>query len=329
MTEIAIYQNPDGDIQLQVQIEQDNVWLTQKQMAELFGTEIPAISKHIKNIFKTKELSKKETVSKMEIVQIEGKHKVSRNIEHYNLDMIISVGYRINSKQGTQFRKWATEQLRALLTKGYAIREEQLQQDLATLQQLKNTIKLVEQSIHLNELTQNEAQGLLHIISLYNDSLVTLNQYDAGRLSEGGLSEDITYEINYQEGYDAVMKLKSTLMKQKEASDLFGNEKDNGFKSALGAVTQTFGGNYLYPSIEQQAANMLYLIVKNHPFSDGNKRIGAFLFVWFLEKNRHLHGYSKINQQGLVALTLLVAQSNPADKEMMIKLIINLIKAEL
>ena len=239
----------------------------------------------------------------------------------YNLDAILSVGYRVNSKRGTQFRQWATQRLKDYLVKGVAINQKRLEQ-------LKQTIQLISEGGKTEALQMQEAKGLLEIISNYTQSFILLNQFDSSNLSSEKLNENITYEINYDEARKAVNELRKQLVKRKEAAVLFGNEKDEGFKSSLQSIVQTFGGRYLYPSIEEQAAHLLYFIIKNHSFSDGNKRIGAFLFVWFLEKNKHRFkksGEVKINDNGLTALALLVAQSNPSDKELMIKLIINLI----
>jgi death-on-curing family protein len=233
----------------------------------------------------------------------------------------LSVGYRINSKRGTQFRQWATQRLKEYLVKGYALNQQRLQQ-------LQQVINIIQQSGEQAGVNLAEAKGLLEIITHYTQSFVLLNQYDSYNLQPAGLAETISYEIRYDEAVAAIAELKSQLMARKEASRLFGNQKDNSFEGILQSVVQTFGGVYLYPSIEEQAAYLLYFVIKNHPFSDGNKRIGAFLFIWFLEKNRHRfkkNGEVKINDNGLVALALLVAQSDPAEKELMIQLVINLI----
>jgi death-on-curing family protein len=326
--EILIYKAKDGSQQLEVRLEQETVWLSQKQIAAVFGTEVPAINKHIKNILKDGELKTDATVSKMEIVQTEGKRKIARTVELYNLDMIISVGYRVNSQKATRFRIWATEILKNHLTKGYTLNEKRLQQVVQNMHQLEQAVKLIQQSGTSNELSATEARGLLDIITNYTHSFILLNQFDSNNLPEEKLNENITYEIKYSEVVKAIAELKKQLMKKKEASGLFGNERDHGFESTLNSVVQTFGGQYLYKSIEEQAAHLLYFVIKNHSFTDGNKRIGAFLFVWFLEKNKHRFkksGEVKINDNALVALALLVAQSNPDDKEIMIKLIINLV----
>jgi len=317
---IEIYRSADNKIEIQVNLENETVWLTQKQIAMVFGTEIPAISKHLKNIFKEGELTPKATVSKMEIVQEEGKREVKRKIDYYNLDAILSVGYRVNSSRATQFRIWATQRLKEHLVQGYTINKKRLEQ-------LQQTVELIQKTA-ANETTLNEAKGLLDIITHYTQSFVLLNQYDSNSITTEKLTCEVTYEIKYSEAKPAITELKKQLMAKKEATELFGNEKDKSFSGILLSVVQTFDSQYLYPSIEEQAAHLLYFCIKNHPFSDGNKRIGAFLFVWFLEKNKHRfkkNGEVKINYNGLTAIALLVAQSNPNEKELMIKLIVNLI----
>jgi death-on-curing family protein len=297
-------------------------------MALLFQNTVPNINIHIRNIYKEKELDKNPTIKESLIVQKEGKRVINRKVELYNLDVIISLGYRVKSKRGTQFRQWATQRLKDHLVKGYTLNEKRLQQVVQNMHQLEQAVKLIKQSGSSGELSATEARGLLDIITNYTQSFILLNRFDSNELTPGKLNENITYEIEYSEAVKAVAELKKQLMKKKEASGLFGNERDHGFESTLNSVVQTFGGEYLYKSIEEQAAHLLYFVIKNHSFTDGNKRIGAFLFVWFLEKNKHRFkksGEVKINDNALVALALLVAQSNPDDKEIMIKLIVNLV----
>jgi death-on-curing family protein len=321
MTEIEIFQSEDGKVQIEVNLDHDTVWLNRLQLALLFGRDIKTIGKHIGNIFNNKELKKAATVANFATVQKEGKRLISRNVEHYNLDVIISVGYRVNSKRATLFRQWATQRLKEHLVKGYTINQKRLEQ-------LQQTIQLIESGGKTETLSLSEAKGLLEIISNYTQSFVLLNQFDSHSLKIEQISENVTYEIQYDEATHAIAELKKQLVQKKEAGDLFGNQKDQSFQGILGNVVQSFGGEYLYKSIEEQAAHLLYFVIKNHPFSDGNKRIGAFLFIWFLEKNKHRFkksGELKINDNALVALALLVAQSPPNDKEIMIKLIVNLI----
>jgi death-on-curing family protein len=323
MSEVEIYRDKDNQTLVEVRFENDTVWLSQSQLSELFDTDRTSVLKHLQNIFKTGELGEKQTCAKFAQVQKEGTKTVKREILHYNLDAIISVGYRVNSKRGTQFRQWATQRLKDHLVKGYSINQKRLDQ-------LQQTIQLIEKGGQVQTLSLSEAKGLLEIISNYTQSFILLNRFDNQTLQADQLSENITYEIDYKEALKAIAELKKQLIKKKEASELFGNQKDDSFAGILGNVVQSFDGEYLYKSIEEQAAHLLYFTIKNHPFTDGNKRIGAFLFIWFLEKNKHRFkksGELKINDNALVALALLVAQGNPADKEMMIKLVVNLIRS--
>lgn len=320
--EIIIYQSPDNQATIEVRFDGDTVWLNQYQLADLFQTDRTSIVKHLQNIYTTEELSEVATCAKIAQVRQEGKKSVKREVLHYNLDAILSVGYRVNSKRGTQFRQWATARLKDFLVKGYAINQKRLDE-------LAQMVSIIQQTSETDNLQLSEAKGLLNVLSNYTQSYVLLNQFDSHSLLTENLNENITYEIQYEEARREIDILKQNLIDLKEATALFGNEKDDSFRGILGNILQTFGGQYLYPSIEAQAANLLYFVIKNHPFSDGNKRIGAFLFIWFLEKNKHrldTNGSVKINEYGLVALALLVAQSNPADKDLMIDLIINLIK---
>jgi prophage maintenance system killer protein len=309
-----------SDRQIEVRMSADTVWLSQKQMADLFEKDSDTIGLHLKNIYLEQELEELATTEFFSVVQKEGHREVKRSIKFYNLDAILSVGYRVNSKRGTQFRQWATQRLKDFLVQGYALNQKRLAE-------LGKMLQLIEQS-NVGELS--EAKGLLAILSGYTRSFVLLNQYDSQSLPDGSFNPHISYEIEYQEAKAAIAELKKQLMAQRQATELFGNEKDDSFSGILGNIVQTFAGQYLYPSIEEQAAHLLYFVIKNHPFSDGNKRIGAFLFVWFLDKNKHslkASGELKINDNALTALALLVAQSNPADKSLMIRLICNLINA--
>ncbi len=319
-SEIIIYETSDHQTKVEVKIDRETVWLTQKQIAKVFGTQRPAITKHLKNIFLSGELEENSVSSVLEHTASDGKEY---KILFYNLDAILSVGYRVNSTQATQFRKWATQRLRDYLVKGYAVNQKRLEQ-------LQQTIQIISEGGKVETLQLQEAKGLLEIIRNYSQSFVLLNQFDSNNFVTEKLNENISYELKYVQAKKAVSELRKQLIKKKEATELFGNEKDEGFKSSLQSIVQTFDGNYLYPSIEEQAAHLLYFIIKNHSFTDGNKRIGAFLFVWFLERNKHRFkksGELKINDNGLTALALLVAQSKPTEKELMIKLIINLIRS--
>jgi len=321
MSEIIIYQTPDNQTQVEVQLEGETFWLSLNQIATLFDRDKSVISRHLRNIYKEGELEQGATVAKNATVQMESGRMVKREIEYYNLDAILSVGYRVNSKRGTQFRQWATQRLKEYLVKGYTINQKRLDE-------LGKMVQLIEQSGKVENLQLQEAKGLLDILSHYTKSFVLLNQYDSHSLQTGKLSENITYEIQYEEAKAAITELKKQLIAKKEATELFGNEKDESFKSLLKSIVQTFGGQYLYASIEEQAAHLLYFVIKHHSFTDGNKRIGAFLFIWFLEKNKHRFkksGELKINDNGLTAIALLVAQSKPEEKEIIVQLIISLI----
>lgn len=319
MSEIIIYQSLDGQAQLDVRMDGQTVWLNRHQMALLFDRDIKTIGKHINNVFAEGELAQHSVVANFATTAADGK---TYQVEHYNLDVTISVGYRVKSQRGTQFRQWATARLKDYLVQGYALNQKRLNE-------LGRMVQLIEQSGSSAHLQIGEARGLLEILSGYTRSFVLLNQYDSHSLPAETFDPNITYEITYPEAKAAIAELKKQLIAQKEAAELFGNEKDDSFSGILGNIVQTFGGQFLYPSIEEQAAHLLYFVIKNHPFNDGNKRIGAFLFVWFLEKNKHslkASGELKINDNALTALALLVAQSAPAEKELMIQLICNLIR---
>ena len=318
---IIIYQTADGETRLDVRIENDSVWLTQAQIAQLFGTEIPAISKHIRNIFQSGELERAATVSKMEMVRQEGKRTVKRRIDTYNLDMILSVGYRVNSKNATQFRIWANKVLKEYLIKGYAVNS---QAKIEQLEGLKQTVRLLSNVLSAKEVTKSEAVGLLRVITDYTYGLDTLDRYDYQQLDVSATTAEEPFHATYENAMEALQVLRDKF----GGSELFAHEKDESFKSTMGAIYQTFGGHDLYPSVEEKAANLLYLTVKNHSFSDGNKRIAAFLFLWFLENNRILYradGSRLLDNNTLVALTLMIAESRTEEKDVMTKVVVNLI----
>jgi len=323
-SEIKIYKTPDGQTSIEVKLEKETVWLSQKQMAELFDKDSDTIGLHLRNIYKSGELDEKSTTEKYSVVQQEGKRNVKRQIKFYNLDAIISVGYRVNSKRGVLFRKWATQLLKDYLIKGYTINQQRLQKQAKQLNELKETIKILGTTLKYKELTNDESTGLLKIISDYSYALDILDQYDYQTLKIENTSGKEVYQLTYEEAKKQINLVK----KAYGNSELFGNEKDDSFKSSLATIYQTFGGVDLYPSAEEKAANLLYFIVKNHSFTDGNKRIAAFLFLYFLEKNGLLFtetGNKRIADNALVALTLMIAVSKPEEKETMIKVIVNLI----
>ena len=328
--QVLIYQAEDGSFQTEIRLESDTIWLSQKQMSELFDTSTDNIGLHIKNVYADGELNEEATTEDYSLVRFEGKRKVNRRVKHYNLDAVISVGYRVNSKQGTQFRIWANKVLREYLFQGYALNEYKLKQQTNQIVQLKETLALFQEAQRAS-LGHDEAKGLLSVLTEYTHSFILLNQYDTENFPTGGLSSNVTEEIKAEEAMYAIDSLKKKLIDEKEASPLFGNLKDSSFNAILGNIIQSFDGQYLYPSIEEQAAHLLYFTVKNHPFTDGNKRIGALMFIWFLQRNQHhlkKSGETKINDNALVAITLLVAQSHPNQKKIMIDLIINLIKED-
>lgn len=322
---IEIYQAQDGTTQVEVRFEKETVWLSQAQMAILFGKDVRTINEHITNIFDEEELEKESTIRKFRIVRQEGKRQVSREIEHYDLDMIISVGYRVKSKQGVNFRRWATARLKEYLTQGYTINQQRLKQNAHELEQ---ALALIQKTANSSALTLESGRGLVDIVSRYTHTFLWLQQYDEGLLTEpktqqGGMLP------TYSEACSALTELKAQLMAKGEASDLFGRERDDGLSAILGNLDQSVFGEPAYPSIEAKAAHLLYFVVKNHPFSDGNKRSGAFLFVDFLHRNGRLFDHNDhpvINDTGLAALTLLVAESDPKQKETLIRLIMHMLK---
>lgn len=319
--EIIIYQTSDGQTELDVRLEGDSVWLSQSQLSTLFKSDRTSIGRHIRNIYKSGELKENATCAIFAQVQQEGNRAVKRAIPHYNLDMVISVGYRVNSKQATQFRIWANRVLKEYLIKGYAINRNAKQKQL---DELKRTISVMSNVLAAKSVTKDEAVGLLKVISDYAYGLDTLDRYDYQQLEIA----DTTPEEKFRATYDNAMQALQMLKEQFGASELFAREKDGSFHSTMGAIYQTFGGRDLYPSVEEKAANLLYLTVKNHSFSDGNKRIAAFLFLWFMEKNGILYredGSRLIDNNTLVALTLMIAESRTEEKDVMTKVVVNLI----
>ena len=322
--EIIIYQAPDGQTSIDVKLEEETVWLNQAQIVDLFQSSKANVSEHIKHIYQSGELEHIGTVRKFRTVRQEGKRNVNRDLEYYNLDMIISIGYRVNSIRGTQFRVWANKVLKDYLTKGFAINEKWVQEQGRQLEELKQTVKLLGNVLETQPLNSDEATGLLKVLTDYTYALDVLDRYDHQVLEIVATTKEELFQINYAEAMKAIDGLRDKF----GGSTLFGNEKDQSFQGSLAAIYQTFGGEFVYPSIEEKAANLLYFVIKNHSFSDGNKRIAAFLFVWFLEKNRILYkkdGSRKIADNALVALTLMIAESKPDEKDIMVKVVVNLI----
>ncbi len=323
-SEIEIFTSKDGKTEIQVKLEGETVWLNQYQLEELFETDRTSITRHISSIYKSEELSKETTSAKIAQVQKEGNREVTRRINFYNLDVIIAVGYRVNSKRGTEFRIWANKILKEFLIKGFSINEKRLSQQNEQLRELQKSIKILGEILHHKELTSDESTGLLKIISEYAYALDLLDQYDYQKLEIKETSGKEIYRLDYDEAIKQIKLAKKTF----GSSKLFGLEKDESFKSSLSTIYQTFDGKDLYPSIEEKAANLLYFITKNHSFTDGNKRIAAFLFLFFLERNGILFdqfGKKRIADNALVALTLMIAVSKPEEKGVMTKVIVNLI----
>jgi len=321
-SEIKIYKTDEGKTSIEVKLEKETVWLNLNQISNLFERDKSVISRHINNIFKEGELEKVSTVAKYATVQKEGKRKIVRDIDFFNLDVIISVGYRIKSKRGTQFRIWANQILKDYLIKGYVINQQRLEKQIEQFNKLKETIKILGNTLEYKELSNNESKGLLKIISDYSYALEILDQYDYQTLKIEKTSKKEIYRLTYEEAIKQIEFVKKTYGN----SELFGHEKDNSFKSSISTIYQTFDGIDLYSSIEEKAANLLYFIVKNHSFSDGNKRIAAFIFLYFLEKNDFLfseNGKKRIADNALVALTLMIAVSKPEEKDTMIKVVVN------
>lgn len=318
---IVIYQTEDGKTQLDVKLENETVWLTQAQLVQLFDSSKANVSEHIKHIYEDGELAADSTVRKFRTVQTEGKRQVGRNVTYYNLDLIISLGYRVNTKRGIQFRQWATSVLKDYLIKGYAInqriREENYRQMVQLVRSMARTVKL-------QDLSKEVRNALLDVVVDYTFALDRLDDYDYQRLS---IPESSTEE-KFHATYEGAMKVLAELREKFGGSGLFANQKDDSFKSSIGQIYQTFGGQDLYPTVEEKAAMLLYLVTKNHSFSDGNKRIAATLFLWFMNENGILYDdmhNKRIDDATLVALTLLIAESRPEEKDTMIKVVVNLI----
>lgn len=323
-SQLVIYQTPQGDTRIDVRVKGDTIWLTQRQIAELFGTQVPAISKHLKNIFASGELQEDMVISKMETTSrhgaIVGKTQTTET-KFYNLDAILSVGYRVNSKNATAFRIWANQVLKQYLLQGYAINERVAAQKYDELSQL---VKVLGRTIQNQEKLTEDSRSLLDVVVDYTYALDTLDRYDYQELK----IEDTTSKEAFHATYENAMEVIRELHEKFGGSTLFGNEKDDSFKSSIGQIYQTFGGVDLYPSVEEKAAMLLYLVTKNHSFSDGNKRIAATLFLWFLNGNGILYnedGSKRIADNTLVALTLMIAESRTEEKDTMVKVIVNLI----
>ena len=325
---IVIYQTEDGQTQIDVRLENDTVWLTQAQMADLFQKDRTVITRHINNVFKEGELERELVSAKFAHTTrhgaIDGKLQTQETLL-YNLDVIISVGYRVKSKRGTAFRIWANRVLKDYLVKGYAINERIRKEQIGELRQL---VQMVGRTIQNQDVADtSESQDLLNVVVDYTYALDTLDNYDYERLSIQKTTKEEPFHATYENAMEAINGLREKF----GGSLLFGNEKDDSFKSSIGQIYQTFGGEELYPSVEEKAAMLLYLVTKNHSFSDGNKRIAATLFLWFLNNNHVLYradGSKRIADNTLVALTLMIAESRTEEKDVMVKVVVNLINQQ-
>ncbi|BDQ04478.1 MAG: cytochrome c [Ignavibacterium sp.] len=319
--EIVIYKASDGSAQLDVKLEEESVWLTQAQMVILFQTTKQNVSLHINNIFKEGELSEKSVVKEYLTTAADGKKYKTK---YYNLDVIISVGYRVKSKRGTQFRIWANNVIKEYLVKGYALNEKRLKEQTEKIKELEKTLEIFSNVVEHYQLNRDEFSGILKIVKDYTRALDLLDDYDHQRLKIERTSKNELFRIDYDSAKKVIKKLKEKF----GGSKLFGKEKDQSFRGTIGAIYQTFGKNEVYPSIEEKAAHLLYFTIKNHSFVDGNKRIAAALFLWFLEMNNYLYGKNgrkRIADNALVALCLLIAESNPKEKDVIVKVVVNLI----
>ena len=315
--EIVLFKAANGTTALEVRLEQDTVWLTQRQIALLFAKDTDTIGLHIRNIYKENELVERATTEESSVVQREGGRQVKRKITFYNLDVILSVGYRVNSKRGTQFRIWATNVLRDHIVKGYT-------ENKRRLKELRQSLQLVRRVLDRYDMTLDEAKALLRVVSDYADALDLLDDYDHQRIPAAPVQKGRANPISYEEAQRIIQRLREKF----GASGLFGVEKDKSLHSSLNAIMQTFDGKDVYPGLEEKAAHLLYFLVKNHSFVDGNKRIAAALFLWFMEKNGLLYsgaGAKRIADPALVAITLLIAESAPREKDSITQIVMNLI----
>ena len=312
---IEIYVAPDNSVQLQVKLEQETVWLSVEQMAMLFGKEESNIRRHIINIFRDEEVPRENNVHFLHV------NGVKKPVPFYSLDMILSIGYRVNSKSAIAFRQWANRVLKEYLLKGYAVRKDM---QLKQYEELKQLVGVLQHTMQTEALTTNEARNLVNVVTDYTYALDTLDNYDYQRLAISDTEGTERFHATYENAMEAIHSLKEKFGE----SWLFGNEKDDSFKSSIGQIYQTFGGQELYPSVEEKAAMLLYLVTKNHSFSDGNKRIAATLFLWFMDRNGILYtpeGNKRIADNTLVALTLMIAESRTEEKDVMVKVVVNLI----
>ncbi len=327
VTELVVYKNSTGNIEIEVHLQEETLWLNQQQIAAIFDTQRPAITKHLNNIFRSGELDESKVSSILEHTTkhgaIEGKIQ-KKHTKYYSLDAVISVGYRVNSQKATQFRIWATSILKNHIIEGYTFNKKRLQEK--GLSEFEQAVALIKKTIETKQLTNDEEKGLLKVITEYANSWALLQKYDEQLLQQPKKTYKSSYTLTYDEATIAISELKRDLMRKKEASSLFGQERDEMLQGIIGNLYQTFDTHDVYPTFEEKAANLLYFVIKDHPFSDGNKRIGSFLFILFLARNNHLYTKQhekKFQDNALVALALLIAESDPKQKDMLIVLIMH------
>ena len=319
---IVLYESGEGKCSVEVKLKNETLWLSLMQISELFSKDKSVISRHIRNIFTSGELEKQATVANYATVQEEGGRMVKRNVEYFNLDVIISVGYRVNSKQGTQFRIWANSVLKDYLVKGYAINQKRLQE--TGIKEFERAITLIKETLETRELTTQEREGLLELITGYSSTWTLLQRYEKGELSSVSLSQSPTYVLNYAEAEKAILELKKHIQRKEEAQDLLEEEQEQLLRGVLGDLYQTFDGNQVYASVEEKAAHLLYFMIKDHPLVSENKAIACFLFVLFLAKNHYLlneAGERKFTDNTLVALALLIEASDEDQKDDILQLV--------
>ena len=318
--EVVVYEAPNGDVRLDVRFDQDTVWLTQRQMAEIFVTSSENVIMHLRNVFAQNELDERATTKDFLVVRKEGARQVRRSLRHYNLDAIISVGYRVNSKRAVRFRQWATRTLREHLVRGYTLNERRLAE--RGLREARDTLDLLTRTLRNQALVEDTGQAVLQLVTRYADTWRLLLEYDEDRLEAPAGTRPPSAALDHVQAVAAIADFRAALIARGEASTLFGNPRGEALEGILGNVEQTMFGEPLYRTREEKAANLLYFLVKDHPFTDGNKRIGSLLFLLYLRQEGLHHD---LNPQALTALTLLIAESAPANKDLMIRLIVNLL----
>lgn len=327
--DVVLYRPPGGKVELDVRLERDSVWLSLNQMAKLFGRDKSVLSRHLANVFRSKELVRSATVAKNATVQREGGREVVRKVEYFNLDAILSVGYRVNSKQGTQFRIWATQTLRDHLLRGYTLNEKRLRE--RGLNEVEQAIDLLSNTLRNQSLVTEQGRAVLDVVQRYTRAWRLLLEYDEDRLATSPVNPVApSGELTLEDARAAIDDLRISLASRNESSDLFGRERGGQLHGILGAIEQTFGGEPLYASAQARAAHLLYFVIKDHPFTDGNKRIGTLLFLEYLRRHGLLlgeDGQLRLADTAMVALALLVAESSPKQKELMIRLVLNLLDA--